>query len=547
MSYENVHLVERSRSTTHATNLPPSPPSSTRGSLSPYGYGSNTDFTYQGQHASRSPDAGERYSQAYAFRDEDIKNYGSTGSLANDAYKTVRATLSEWCNRGHTLEQRPAKPKLHRTSYLDGLRGFGAFLVYILHNEGWAHSTTPEQARRLEVGWGFNGQYDFVTFPLIRTFFTGGHLAVATFLVISGYVLAAKPLSLMQSKETVGLAENLCSALFRRWMRLFLPVATLTFLWMTSWHLLGIRSSSPITPERTYFDEMWKWYCDFKNYSFIFNDSYFNAYSFHAWTIPLEFRGSIVIYTTCIALSRCDTVSRLRAECGLIFYFIYIVDGWYCALFCIGMLLSDIDLLAMKHQLPRSLHCLRSQPSWVYYTMLLIALFVGGVTSLGNDMTDLRNTPGWYLLSFLPPQAMLNYAWFFRIIAATLLMICIPRIRWLQAFFETRFCQYLGKISFGLYLVHGPLLWTIGDRIYAAVGLVREAHHGLVPWWVNRYPFPNKGPYGLEFNFLVAQLVLLPLNLWVAEMFTQYVDEPSVRFAQWLLKHHISIDRGFVV
>ena len=218
------------------------------------------------------------------------------------------------------------------------------------------------QATTLENVWGYGGRYHFATFPFVRTFFTGGHLAVSVFFVISGYVLSAKPLSLIQSRETVNLADNLGSALFRRWLRLFIPVCVLTFIWMSSWHLFGIRSSGPMGPERTYLDEVWKWYCDFKNYSFIFNDTYFNAYSFHAWSIPLEFRGSIVIYTTLIAVARCSTLNRLKIECALLVYFMYVVDGWYCALFVMGMLLCDMDLLASRRELPPFFKRIQTQP-----------------------------------------------------------------------------------------------------------------------------------------------------------------------------------------
>ena len=113
-------------------------------------------------------------------------------------------------------------------------------------------------------------------------------------------------------------------------------------------------------------------------------------------------------------------------------------------------------------------------------------------------------------------------------------MIAIPRIRYLKAFFETSFCQYLGRVSYGFYLVHGPILWTLGDRLYAASGRVREGHSGVVPGWINLFSMPGWGPFGLEVNFLVPQVILLPFTLWVAELVTRFFDEPSVRFSKWI-------------
>ncbi|KAK3104239.1 hypothetical protein LTR53_018630, partial [Teratosphaeriaceae sp. CCFEE 6253] len=131
------------------------------------------------------------------------------------------------------------------------------------------------------------------------------------------------------------------------------------------------------------------------------------------------------------------------------------------------------------------------------------------------------------------PQAVYDFRWFYRFWAASLMVACVPHIGWLRAFFETPFCQYLGRVSYGFYLVHGPVLWTLGDRLYAASGRVREGHVGVVPTWINLFPFSSYGPFGLEINYLVPHLILLPLTLCLAEAITKLIDEPSVKFAQW--------------
>lgn len=125
---------------------------------------------------------------------------------------------------------------------------------------------------------------------------------------------------------------------------------------------------------------------------------------------------------------------------------------------------------------------------------------------------------------------------FFRAVAAMLIMPCVPRLAPLRRLFETDFCQYLGKISFALYLVHGPVLWSIGDRVYAAVGRVQPHQIGLVPGWINAFKFPDSGPLGLEVNTLAAQLILLPLTLGLAELLTMLVDTPSVKVASKFFK-----------
>lgn len=111
----------------------------------------------------------------------------------------------------------------------------------------------------METGFGFEGKYYFAAFPGIRTLFTGGHFAVAIFFVISGYVLSAKPLSLIYAGHFEELGNNLGSALFRRWFRLHVPVILVSFVYMSMWHgPFGIWTLSP-KHEKNFRDELWNW------------------------------------------------------------------------------------------------------------------------------------------------------------------------------------------------------------------------------------------------------------------------------------------------
>ncbi|KAL9622671.1 MAG: hypothetical protein Q9160_002981 [Pyrenula sp. 1 TL-2023] len=431
----------------------------------------------------------------------------------------------------------PGRSKqLHRTAWLDGLRGFAAFLVYWHHHQLWSREAMSQAGDSFENGFGYDGRYFFACLPGVRTFFTGGHFAVTVFFVISGYVLSVKSLGLIHNGEFTKLGDTVASALFRRWPRLHMPLIATTFLYMTSWHAFGIWAVPD--PKKNYREELWNWYSEFKQFTFVFRsggEPWF-TYNFHSWSIPVEFRGSIVVYTCLLAFSRCTRNARLGCYCGLIFYFMYIADGWFCALFISGMLLCELDLLAARDELPRFLKRLERFKKFIYYVLFISSIYLGGVPSHSFDLTSLRNSPGWYFLSYLKPQAVFDYKWFYLFWAATFMVACIPRILWLKAFFETKFCQYLGRISFSLYLVHGPVIWTLGDRLYAATGWPREAHALGLHGWVNRFPLPKTGPKGLEFSYLAPHLILLPLTLWLAELVTKLFDEPSNRFCQWLYR-----------
>lgn len=430
------------------------------------------------------------------------------------------------------FSRRNKSTPLSSTAYLDGLRGFAALMVYILHHQLWSHESLKIDSI-IENAFGYNRQYYFAALPGVRTFFSGGHLAVAIFFVISGYVLSAKPLKLMRQGEMVKLGDNLSSALFRRWLRLYIPVIMTTFVWMLlNW---CIRDLSIHRPESRLVDEFCSWFVELKEFTFIFRaggEPWF-TWNFHVWTIPLEFKGSIVVYTALMAFSRCTKSMRLWSTAGLVFYFLYICDGWYLASFVAGMLLCDLELLAEENDLPNFFHRFETYKNSIFIGLFVAGIYLGGVPAFSQEMSILRESPGWYLLSFLKPQAVYMYKQFYLFWAGLFIVAAVPRITWLKTFFESEFNQYLGRVSYAFYLVHGPILWSVGDRLYAAVGWTKESHVLNIANWINIFPLPKWGPLGMEFSFLAVQLLLLPLTLWVARIATTLVDESSIRLARW--------------
>lgn len=101
-----------------------------------------------------------------------------------------------------------------------------------------------------------------------------------------------------------------------------------------------------------------------------------------------------------------------------------------------------------------------------------------------------------------------------------------------------------GKVSFGFYLVHGPVMWIVGDRLIAVVGRPRRTAESRIPGWINLLPLPDAGPLGLELNALVPHLILLPLTLWLGGVVTKLIDLPSVRLSKWLFKQRSDTTKG---
>jgi peptidoglycan/LPS O-acetylase OafA/YrhL len=194
-----------------------------------------------------------------------------------------------------------------------------------------------------------------------------------------------------------------------------------------------------------------------------------------------------------------------------------------------GLLLVDLHLLAERHDLPEWISKLAPYKTILSYIFLTIGVYLGGAPAFGSDIEPYRNSFGWHYLSYLKPSAVFTPKAFYLFWGGLFTVASIPNVPYLKAFFELRPIQYLGKVSYAFYLCHGPVLWTIGDRTYAAVGWIRSNHAAQYPFWVNLLKLPAWGPVGLEFNFLVAQLLLLPTTLWLAGMVTRAIDEPILK------------------
>lgn len=336
-------------------------------------------------------------------------------------------------------------------------------------------------------------------------------------------------------------------------------------------HIFGVISGAPghSGPRATYFAEWTRFISEFFRGSYLFNMGVgFGAgnYNTTVWSIAAEVRGSMIIYSVLIAFLALEwsPTRRFWASFGLFIYFLYVVDADYFALFMMGLLLCDMDLLAENDpfHLPKivSRFKIMSKQRWMYYLPLLVGLYLASAPHV-ETIQQLREEPGYASMAIFIPSTAKNARWFLASWGAVLVAIAIPRILWLRKFFESPFCQYLGefwnilpalthvmdtreltteictgKISFGFYLVHGPCIWTIGDRLLAATGRPHRGAEDRVPRWMNAFPMSDWGPLGLEINAIAPQLILLPCTLYFAGVVTKLFDEPSVTFAKWLFK-----------
>ncbi|KAK8042853.1 hypothetical protein PG994_013336 [Apiospora phragmitis] len=505
------------------------------------------------------------------------------------------------------------------TAWLDGLRGWAAFSVCLAHMSVYTHP-------RIELCYGAliapspdSGHPSLrnatpAAVPGLRLFWSGGHFAVMIFFVISGYVLTKRPITLLsqlppplplplpphQRQPQQPFVDALHSAMFRRPLRLLLPVALSTLFFATSWHVLDIATPWP-ERQASLGAELWSWARDLLKFGFFFrNRVLYTYYNIHTWTIPVELRGSCSVLVWLFLWGSPPSVSssssggsgvltwrRVVATAAMTIYLAVGAAGaWYAAFFA-GMLTAEIDVLAaaaasnaaadgklVYNQNPHPrlpwdglLDFLRRRPrmrSVLLHVMLAAGLYLGSEPSSDVLKTEelLGKCRGWKTLGRLipapytasdEPESVQRWFWLFW--AAWLLFVSVKELNWARSLFETRFSQYLGHHSFALYLIHGPLIGLVSERLFYLTGVKRgplsdaeAAQFGHLMnrwrddprWWpFPRHPTPSAVDvlqpywYGLEPEFLVCVALSLPVFLYAAELGTRLFDEPGVRVSRW--------------
>ncbi|KAH7412913.1 acyltransferase 3 [Cadophora sp. MPI-SDFR-AT-0126] len=405
--------------------------------------------------------------------------------------------------------------RLSPTAYLDGLRGIACFIVYLVH---FVVNWFP--ALRNTYG-AFPSDHYILQLPILRVLFEG-HSAVATFFVISGYAVSYRALSKIHTGDTAGVLETLSSSTFRRCMRLYLPCAVNTFMCMLLryWDLFTpdpLRWNTIPPQLDTFAAQFWDWWANQKIFMYPFlnveGDVYSPPYNGHLWTIPLEIRGSFVVYGTVLAVAKLNPGWRMAFLVAWDAYLFY-MGKWDLFLFVGGSLLANLDIprhVRAKADVKKGDGHAESERE----VLRIPAPYILFPLSL-------------FLLSFPHIPATLNISWAYRLVPTTFhpnlasplttrnRLLGFVKTMNLQALFTNAFAQYLGRISFGFYLMHGPVLFCLGTKI-------------LVRAWIGFDADQDLGKY--VGWFVIAVLVNTTAIFCAADWFARVVDERSVRWA----------------
>ncbi|WP_169742851.1 acyltransferase family protein [Muricoccus aerilatus] len=364
----------------------------------------------------------------------------------------------------------------HRLRELDGLRGWAALVVVIFH-----------------FTWEMFG----AQLPVLRSHLPGplndGHLAVSVFFVLSGIALSIAFVRRRQLGSIAALA-------LRRYPRLTIPILVTSLL---TWAMMssGLLYSDPAAQVLGRADWLGRFYWHPPSLTAALSFATFHVYADYntspnygvfLWTMRYEMAGSMLVFgllALSMALGR--IWHHIRFPLLLIIAAACLLTAPLLACFVAGLLLSE---LLASGVLARAFAGGRGN---------LVGLFALALGISGSVVY--RGHPG------LPG-----------LIAATaivLVPLCSPAAR---ALLNRRFSQWLGHISFPLYLTHSLVLC---GPMSAAVVLLEKWEIGMVS--------------------IAAMIVpmAVTISLLVAWLFTPIEDfavAASRRFSDGVLRSHLA-------
>ncbi len=330
----------------------------------------------------------------------------------------------------------------------DGLRGVAAMNVVLCHflialyPLGFINLYPGAADQRAAPSW----VDAFLSTPLLSIFWNG-NFAVCVFFVLSGYVLT-KPF--VEHGDL--LSMKLRAA--RRYFRLCVPILGSVLLSYTLLRL-GLKQSGQLAPitHSAWLTQFWNFDPSIGDalrqgvYGAIFTGQ--STYTPILWTMKIEFIGSMLVFgfRALNVGERDGCINLLIFGCALIAFF---PDEWMLYLgFMAGSYLGAIQ---------------DKQPTILVAGAICMAIIFGGF-----DFSK------WFAFSralSLPPAAMKH---FMNTIGAIALLYAV-KAGCFDIALKSRPAQFLGRISYAVYLVHFPILLSLTSWLF--IVLYTHAHIG---------------------------------------------------------------------
>jgi len=373
----------------------------------------------------------------------------------------------------------------------DGLRGMAALAVFFGHffltfyPAGSSHFFSGAAAPGATVGIAER----ILALPFISAFLSG-RFPVSIFFVLSGYVLT-------KGFVRSGDLDVLRSLFARRFFRLGIPV--FVSVWFA--YALFLAGAYPIDATASMTKSAW-----------------LATQSIHGQPTMLDALRDAVYGVVLLGSAQFNTVFwTMRIEFfGSIMIFSYMALAWpgRRALFATAVYLALALVLAPAY--------------WPYYVAFLVGRYVGhakvamprwasyGCIVFAMYLASMDASPMFAYLYLIPIEPdMLGTLC--SVLAGGLVLLAV-RAGALRRLLTCEPALYLGRISYPLYLVHVPIVMSLGCTIF------------------NRL-YPLHGRSAAVAAALISSLVV---TFVIASLFERFVDQPAIRFGKSITRKNVA-------
>lgn len=378
--------------------------------------------------------------------------------------------------------------KTERFSELEGVRGIAAVLVVIFHflvifypvlffgGDFLQHSRVEDNLRGSPFAALFSGSF-----------------AVATFFVLSGFVLS---IGFFQTGKT-SIIRRLAIKRYLRLMPPALASVLLAWVYLTiglshTEQLHAISQSSGINVGWGGVGSFWDALYEGTIGAFVHGVTN-TSYNSVLWTMQYEFAGSFLVIMLAILFAK----SKQR----WIVYLIAVVATYntFFLGFIAGMILADLYANAR--------HLLDRVGTKYYIAGLGFAIFLAAYpvgSSAAGTVYEFLNLP-W--LSYSQNQSLAVT------IAGALVIVGVLQIQKLRALLSTSRMTSLGKHTYSLYLVHQPIIYTFTAAVFVS--------------------FAGGMQLGYNLSVLLSIIITIPIIILATKVFYIYVEKPSIHLANY--------------
>lgn len=420
----------------------------------------------------------------------------------------------------HVQENLSTAPTEVTQAWANGLRGLAAFCVMIHHSiavfnlEATMDVADPD------------GTVHLWQRPILRAAISSNFL-VQVFFVLSGYVLSYRPLHRISKSplKVESVHSSLASACLRRTFRLLPPPMVAIMISHIILLSGGFDQKRAKIVGSTWTDDTvphwvttnWREQTleSLKSMVVIwYQERTASEYDAVLWTMPEELKGSMYTYLFLFATSSVKRRFRVMLAVALALVNLF-MKNLLLLPFISGILIAELHVSQSERrgsQIPRTLIYLGRLATFL---TLMIGLFFGSVPS-GKMKLSSWSSLMFRVMSRLYSGNELQVKALYNLMGSTLAVLAISQWPIAKHLLSTRPLQFLGRISFSLYVIHVPLLLSGG------ISLV---------WNLRKAGVSNTLSVCLMLPFWIGAVFIVS---WVM---TKFVDEKAIKFSHTLERY----------